>query len=198
MTNEEVVQRLAEITARVKATTPGEWSIYDYGNGLSGGYEIGAKHRGGVATADKEADAEFVANAKQDIPWLLERIEELEAENASLSKLRFEAMDQCWRQDERVEELEWENHNLEWSRDNAIKCEDEAAAREAIYRGISEDKDEYIDALENACKGCATCVFNDRKLETNTCLAQPGYSSDVMFACWEFDQDRYTEKGDVE
>lgn len=78
MANENGSKWIADIEARVKSTTPGEWSIHDYGNGLSGGYEIGAKHRGGVATADKEADAKFIANAKADILWLLERIKELE------------------------------------------------------------------------------------------------------------------------
>lgn len=283
-------QRLVEIKARLAAATPGEWTANLCEWVCINSLEHSNQCKEDCSTCDdaciiqaaivpqiktveydehvdmNDADAEFCANAKQDIPWLLEKIEELEAacvknwgcflveslhtdisrkwaqrwkriakhvggrstlhairysqeclehktevceeqaqrikeleaENASLYKLYSETAEKRWGQDERIKELERENQNLEWSRDNAIKCEDKAIAREAIFKKNSEDKDEYIAALENACMGCATCVFHDRKMEHDTCLAQPGYGSGVMFACWEFDQDRYAMKGDDE
>lgn len=70
MTNEKEAQRLTEITARVKSTTPGEWAAF----GLFGGYEIVARGQGRVLVIEKVTDAAFIANSKADIQWLLEMV----------------------------------------------------------------------------------------------------------------------------
>ena len=85
--------RLAEIRARAEAATPGHWGVHYDGNGT---YTIEAQPRhipgvgsvreGDVATlhgAHEDAqpyhDSGFMARAREDVPWLLDRVAELEA-----------------------------------------------------------------------------------------------------------------------
>ena len=73
--------RLAEIRARVERTTPGDWcyepSNRDYcGNGSGEGF------LGGILFEEDDEvepyrNAEFVAHAHQDVPWLLAEVERL-------------------------------------------------------------------------------------------------------------------------
>lgn len=59
-------ERLKEIKARYAHANPGPWIVE------KGGY-TGAKGFAG----DAEDDAQFVAHARQDVPWLVEQIEKL-------------------------------------------------------------------------------------------------------------------------
>jgi hypothetical protein len=95
-------KRIADIRARVEAATPGPWErgIYDghasvrvkdtykpvaehvccdtYEDVSIDGYRYTAKDcsRGGPMNRQ---DADFVANARADVPWLLDRLERAEA-----------------------------------------------------------------------------------------------------------------------
>jgi hypothetical protein len=85
--------RIAEIRARVNAATPGHWGTYYDGEGT---YIIEAQPRlipgvgnvreGVVATlrgehddAQPYRDSGFMARAREDVPFLLDRVAELEA-----------------------------------------------------------------------------------------------------------------------
>ncbi|MET9813213.1 hypothetical protein [Streptomyces sp. NPDC006355] len=80
--------RLAEITARAKAATPGpwctdSWEIYqgaEYEPGIS--QWIGETCRGATTCEQDRADAEFVAHAREDVPALMAEVERLTAELA--------------------------------------------------------------------------------------------------------------------
>lgn len=81
--------RLAEIRARVEAATPGPWTPmeYDHNPGDQGVPILGGGERGSMAahlTAytmtlsnvdQSEADAEFIAHARTDLPALLAAVE---------------------------------------------------------------------------------------------------------------------------
>lgn len=74
----DATQRLAEIEARVAAATPGPWRTWNDGHvGCIDG------HIGGIfaPTAGSQSyrrmpDARFVAHAREDVPWLIERLRE--------------------------------------------------------------------------------------------------------------------------
>ena len=70
--------RLAEIQARANAATEGPWRANDNGKGtVYDGRNIGVCSMWAVR---RPADAVFIAHAREDIPWLLVRVQELEGE----------------------------------------------------------------------------------------------------------------------
>lgn len=100
-------ERLAEIEARTQAATEGPWGTYDDGTGridiaadmrhTGHGYRCRRQvaqtiempidndqaHEHWTEEDDQrqiEADAEFVTQARADVPWLIQRVRELEAE----------------------------------------------------------------------------------------------------------------------
>lgn len=60
---DETTARLGEIRERVAAATEGPW-----------------EHGDRQFTAGDQADAEFIAHAREDVPWLLAEVERLTAE----------------------------------------------------------------------------------------------------------------------
>lgn len=101
----DVQKRLAEIRAREQAATPGHWGTYYDGKGT---YTVQAQPRlipgtgnvnaGDIATLQGEhgdgqtyADARFAAHAREDVPFLLERVAELEELVKQLAD-----PDPCW------------------------------------------------------------------------------------------------------
>ena len=67
-------QQLEEIKERVAKATPGEWDVFDdiwvaQGDGLTIGENI--------AKCEVEADADFIAHARQDVPELVAEVERL-------------------------------------------------------------------------------------------------------------------------
>ena len=70
--------RLAEIRARAEAATPGPWR--EPRNGLGLGWTIFPKNSKGwsIATCDSGTDADFIAHAREDVPYLLERVAKLQ------------------------------------------------------------------------------------------------------------------------
>lgn len=92
-TTVDVQKRLEEIRAREAAATPGHWGTYYDGQGT---YTIEAQPRlipghgnvseGKVATLEGEhgdgvtyANARFTAHAREDVPFLLDLVAELQA-----------------------------------------------------------------------------------------------------------------------
>lgn len=80
--------RLAEIKARAGKTSPGPWT----GTYPDGGHsEI--TNAEGLPLADvwlfehDQDDADFIANAREDIPWLIERLESLTAAGNDLRRM---------------------------------------------------------------------------------------------------------------
>lgn len=83
----DVTQRLAEIEARTKAATPGPWRREGDWNDIAAIDTDGTPY--GVAGNDESIshpDAEFIAHAREDVPWLIERLSRAEAE---LHRLAF-------------------------------------------------------------------------------------------------------------
>ncbi|WP_431862711.1 hypothetical protein [Micrococcus terreus] len=86
--------RLAEIRARVETATPGPWSVY---RGDRIGTYITRPDLAGVARewslTWSDADAEFIAASRTDVPWLLGQVElrdkALEAVMALHKRLTF-------------------------------------------------------------------------------------------------------------
>ena len=68
--------RLAEIRARVEAATEGPWSVY---RGDRIGTYVTRPDLAGVARewslTWSDADAEFIAHSRTDVPWLLGQVE---------------------------------------------------------------------------------------------------------------------------
>lgn len=91
---EDVAARLAEIQQRADAATPGKWLVAwdscDCGNGM--GCDHGAFIEG-IKVADGKLilevnyagnlDLEFIAHARQDIPWLLQQLAAQDARHQS-------------------------------------------------------------------------------------------------------------------
>lgn len=73
----EVVQRIAEIKIRVGAATPGPWTTTGIGKTHGIVYHIrGGSERLCIAAEMGGPDSNFIAAARRDVPWLLERLEE--------------------------------------------------------------------------------------------------------------------------
>lgn len=82
--------RLAEIRNRVAAATKGPWELYpDFGEDfyayLGGGRLVGVGTLNFGTGVDADADLAFVLGARADIPWLLDTIAELRAQNQELA-----------------------------------------------------------------------------------------------------------------
>ena len=65
------MNRLNEIEARTNAATEGPWELLGDGEYVSGPGILVAPDDGGVTSAD----AEFIAAARTDVPWLLDQVE---------------------------------------------------------------------------------------------------------------------------
>lgn len=71
--------RIEEIEAREKAATPGRWIVTDDGIETTfSGYHIVVTDNGYYPPSKNDAD--FIANAREDIPFLLSEVKRLEGE----------------------------------------------------------------------------------------------------------------------
>ncbi|MBY6273548.1 MAG: hypothetical protein CW346_15230 [Bacillaceae bacterium] len=85
----DVEQRLREIEERVSKATPGPWEAYGVGgihmDGTSDGYSVmtaaGKRLHSPYMT---QADADFIAHAREDVPWLLSLLREREEQARQL------------------------------------------------------------------------------------------------------------------
>ena len=77
-------QRFSEIEARHYAATPGKWSVT---RGVVAGLQVAADDRGVCCMYSDaaEADATFIAHARQDVPDLLLEVRRLQADSRRLS-----------------------------------------------------------------------------------------------------------------
>jgi len=127
--------RLAQIRARCERATDGPWKHdTDYlGGGIFqervGGWAITRCHGYGPDSDHERmpADAEFIAHSREDVPYLLERVENLEQAWRRDRELYSTAIDN-WRA--RLEEEKVHAANLKTIADGAI--EDAAALRAAL------------------------------------------------------------------
>jgi hypothetical protein len=75
-------QRMAEIEARAEKATEGPWALpFDDGAiALPGGRNsLLGLDMDGMAVVERRPDAEFIAHAREDVPYLIARARELEA-----------------------------------------------------------------------------------------------------------------------
>jgi hypothetical protein len=76
---ESIEARLAEIEVREKAATPGPWVVCEYAGyfdvQLAEDYEF-ANIWSDEKTPLAQANADFSANARTDVPWLIARLRE--------------------------------------------------------------------------------------------------------------------------
>lgn len=70
----EVKSTLGEISARVAESTPGPWTVEPELVKPAGVLHVASGWRG-VASECDAADAAFIAHAREDVPWLLARVE---------------------------------------------------------------------------------------------------------------------------
>ena len=78
MTDPMTPERMAEIEARANAATPGPWEAWDRGIGFEvhvNGEELNSEFR----ETFRQADAEFIAEARTDVPALLAEVRRLQA-----------------------------------------------------------------------------------------------------------------------
>ncbi|WP_060210221.1 hypothetical protein [Sporosarcina koreensis] len=68
-------EQLEAIRERAEAATEGPWKNFD-GGYIVGGSEIAVGEV--VAEAERDADAEFIAHAREDIPALLAEVERMQ------------------------------------------------------------------------------------------------------------------------
>lgn len=85
-------QRLREIEERASRATPGPWEAYGVGgihmDGTSDGYSLRtARGRRLHSPYMTQADADFAAHAREDVPWLLSLLREREEENRRLRQI---------------------------------------------------------------------------------------------------------------
>lgn len=79
MSVDDVVKRIAEIEARVERATAGPWSVAGLMRTL-----LEAKVRSPLAPDQAKHDADFIAYARADVPWLTEQWRSLRRENEEL------------------------------------------------------------------------------------------------------------------
>lgn len=97
---DEVEQRLREIQERESVASPGPWVWRGNSDTLhtlhdKGEYQYGKTvlaptydYDSGTGIQAAEADEDFIANAREDIPWLIALLHEREDEMAKLATLR--------------------------------------------------------------------------------------------------------------
>ncbi len=114
--NKQDIARIKRIKARVNKATPGKWVVEKYYHDEP--YEEYIKSAAvvtkyGTITRNDwsnpvKVDLEFIANARQDIPYLLYKVDELSERNRELAeKLRelYEQSKSTWGADLEIEKL---------------------------------------------------------------------------------------------
>lgn len=126
-------EQLAEIAARAAAATPGPWGFYDGDNYADVAADLEQTSRGSYSYREKvarledenywddpahedhdeerapeqmAANAAFIAHAREDVPALLARVAELEAERHTTNEALSDAAEALRRQRNRITKLE--------------------------------------------------------------------------------------------
>jgi len=77
MTEKDILRRLDEIESRVSGATPGPW-VYIHAADALDSPKIWSNTRGRVFYGDvDDTDGEFIAHARDDVPWLVKTCREL-------------------------------------------------------------------------------------------------------------------------
>lgn len=132
-------ERLTEIAARAAAATPGPWGFYDGDTYADVAADLEQTSRGSYSYRQKiaqledenywddpaheehdeerapeqmAANAAFIAHAREDVPALLARVAELEAERHTTNEALSEAAEALRRQRDRIDQLETQRKAL--------------------------------------------------------------------------------------
>ena len=87
-----VPETLAAIAARAEAATPGPWEVADDFLMADAGTVISNQDEQGGPSWNDDDDAEFIAHAREDIPFLLALVTELQGQ---LADAREKTWDEC-------------------------------------------------------------------------------------------------------
>ncbi len=85
--NEEWIKRLSEIDVRVSASTPGPWTVSQNCDEYNRLINAWCVPQIDVMADMEQCDADFIAHARDDVPWLLVIIDVLSANNDMLVKI---------------------------------------------------------------------------------------------------------------
>ena len=139
-----VETRIAEIQARCDAATPGPWEAHlsgysvlepmDDATGLQHGLARMCQPRGAEEMVDNQT---FIAHARSDVPWLLERVRTLQAALAWECEARDRAFALARRLEEQVHYLASRN------RPTCYQC---GARGDIVGEGLDWDGTGYICA----------------------------------------------------
>lgn len=134
-------QRIAEIKERVASTTAGPWITHPTPNGQDGWptctvIACTARGKGNAVYATPQggsfpgADKDFIAHARQDIPWLVEQLEELERESNTLAANNAHLQSEC---------AAFEKGNSEYVSENARLQAENEEYRKAMSSGLCSE-----------------------------------------------------------
>lgn len=146
----DITERLAEIEARVEGATEGPWRFDPEGESHCGEPQCCSEYWDNrIWGADRvlaeshmlsEADAEFIAHARTDIPWLVEQVRELQAECLRVDEANT-------RLGERVRELEAENESLRTAlrrkENHRARAREQVRQRDEVIERVRKLADEW-------------------------------------------------------
>lgn len=123
--HDDTAERLAAIEARCEAATPGPWAarvgkLYETNGIVTTVCDIGG------IDWDRPEDVEFVANSREDVPWLLTKVRELEAVETRLRGIidslhQAETGDMLTRNRLLVSEARWKLESALWRGDRDVE-----------------------------------------------------------------------------
>lgn len=144
----DITERLAAIEARVEAADDGPWRVrgpqVDPSWKWAAGVESASLDPGEVDTTIAEVvdapDAEFIAHARTDVPWLVERVRELQAECLRVDEANT-------RLGERVRELQAENESLRTAlrrkENHRARAREQVRQRDEVIERVRKLADEW-------------------------------------------------------
>lgn len=155
---DETTARLTDIRERVQAATEGPWvAVAGEGpndwpivcpDGSALGEYLCASPDDGVRGGHSEADAEFIAAARADVPWLLAEVERLTAERDRARDLAARLEAQVARVAEAVNGMETLRYAGMTTR-SAVSDVEAAARTQRAVRAHAADLRDVLDAPEN-------------------------------------------------
>ena len=167
-----MTDREREIQARCEAATPGPWKVklVTPRKAVRGGCNtlkvVDQTTGQGVCVFATKADSEFIAHAREDVPYLQGVIDGLRAELEAMTKERDTLREQINRQEHEFEALITER---EHERDAAQRRADDAVAD--LKHIAQEMFTDNSDDLRGAWYSCEVCKKYDDGNDCYDCLA---------------------------